>query len=75
MPATTNAAPSSSAIPPEILAELQEVCEAAMRGDPIDPVAAEQAAREMDEGREEIRRRFGELDIAVELIREVRGDS
>ncbi len=37
-----------------------------------DPLAMEQAAREMDEGREEIRSRLGELDIAVELIRDVR---
>ena len=37
-----------------------------------DPNTMEEAAREMDEGREEIRSRLGELNIAVELIREAR---
>lgn len=37
-----------------------------------DPVAMERAAREMDEGREEIRSRLGELDMAVDLIRDAR---
>ena len=37
-----------------------------------DPEAMERAAREMDEGREEIRSRLGELDIAVGLIRDAR---
>jgi hypothetical protein len=37
-----------------------------------DPVAMDQAAREMDEGREEIRSRLGEVNMAVELIRDAR---
>lgn len=32
-----------------------------------DPRKMDEAAREMDEGREEIRRRIGETDIAAEL--------
>jgi hypothetical protein len=32
-----------------------------------DPAEMDRAAQEMDEGREEIRRRLGELDLAVEL--------
>ena len=32
-----------------------------------DPDAMDRAAREMDEGREEIRQRLGELNLAVEL--------
>ena len=39
-----------------------------------DPRAMDEAAREMDEGREEIRSRLGELDIAVDLIREARDE-
>jgi hypothetical protein len=35
-----------------------------------DPLEMERAAREMDEGREEIRSRLGELEIAVDLIRD-----
>ena len=37
-----------------------------------DPVAMERAAREMDEGREEIRSRLGEIEMAVDLIRDAR---
>jgi hypothetical protein len=37
-----------------------------------DPEAMERAAREIDEGREEIRSRPGELEIAVDLIRDAR---
>ena len=38
------------------------------------PRAMDEAAREMDEGREEIRSRMGELNIAVDLIREARDE-
>jgi hypothetical protein len=53
-------------------AEYEAAIERAMRG-VRDPVAMERAAREMDEGREEIRSRLGELEIAVDLIRDARG--
>ena len=39
-----------------------------------DSQAMDEAAREMDEGREEIRSRMGELNIAVDLIREGRDE-
>jgi hypothetical protein len=55
----------------EFDAEYEEAIARAMKG-VRDPVAMEQAAREMDEGREEIRSRLGELEIAVELIRDAR---
>jgi hypothetical protein len=51
--------------------EYEAALERAMRG-VRDPVAMEQAAREMDEGREEIRSRLGEVEIAVDLIRDAR---
>jgi hypothetical protein len=54
------------AIPAADLAELQRAVEDMMRG-VRDPDAMDRAAREMDEGREEIRKRLGELNIAVEL--------
>jgi hypothetical protein len=37
-----------------------------------DPEAMDRAARELDEGREEIRSRLGEMEIAVDLIRDAR---
>ncbi len=39
-----------------------------------DPKAMDEAARAMDEGREEIRSRLGELNIAVVLVRESRDE-
>jgi hypothetical protein len=52
-------------------AEYDAAIERAMHG-VRDPVAMERAAREMDEGREEIRSRLGEVEIAVDLIRDAR---
>jgi hypothetical protein len=54
------------AIPAEDLAELEKAIEDMIKG-VRDPDEMDRAAREMDEGREEIRQRLGELNIAVEL--------
>jgi hypothetical protein len=54
------------AIPAEDLAALDETIRDLMRG-VRDPGAMDQAAREMDEAREEIRERLGILDLAAEL--------
>ena len=54
------------AIPAEDMAGLQKAVEDMIKG-VRDPDAMDRAAREMDEGREEIRKRLGELNIAVEL--------
>ena len=56
----------TSAVPGADMAELQQAVADMIRG-ARDPAAMDEAAREMDEGREEIRRRLGELDIAVTL--------
>jgi hypothetical protein len=61
----------SSAIPPELMAELQERAERASRG-VVDPDARRIARERMDRMREEFRRRHGEVNLAVELIREAR---
>ena len=37
-----------------------------------DPIAAKEAAKQMDRDREELRQRIGEVSIAVDLIREIR---
>jgi hypothetical protein len=65
---------SSSTIPPELMAEMQERAERAARG-VIDPDARRKAAQRMDQMREEFRRKHGEVNLAVELIREARDDS
>jgi hypothetical protein len=62
-----------SAIPAEDTAELQRAVDNAMNGI-RDPEAMDRAALEIDQGREEIRQRLGELNLAVELIREARDE-
>lgn len=57
----------------ELDAAYRAAVERAMKG-VRDPKAMDEAAREMDEGREEIRSRLGELNIAVDLIREGRDE-
>lgn len=52
-------------------AEFEAAVERAMKR-VRDPVAMERASLEMDEGREEIRSRLGELDMVVDLIRSAR---
>ena len=53
------------------MAELQERAEQAARGI-VDPEARRIARERMDRMREEFRRRHGEANLAVELIREAR---
>jgi hypothetical protein len=67
------AAERPPAIPAEDMAELQKAVDNAVKGI-RDPEAMDRAAAEMDQGREEIRRRLGEVNLAVELIREARDE-
>ena len=54
------------AIPAEDLTQLEKTIANMVKGI-RDPDAMDRAAKEMDEGREEIRRRLGVLDLAAEL--------
>jgi hypothetical protein len=58
-------------IAPELLAELQEAIDRAMKGD-RDPEAMREACDRMDRMREETFRKHGLLDIAVPSIRALR---
>jgi hypothetical protein len=58
-------------IPPELMSELQERAGCAGQG-LIDPEARRLARARMDRMREEFRRRRGEVNLAVELIRGAR---
>jgi hypothetical protein len=60
-----------SAIPQEILSEMQERAERAAKGI-RDAEDARRACERMDRMREELRQTVGEMDIAVGLIREAR---
>lgn len=53
--------------------ELQEAVEHLTRGT-RDPARADKACADMDRNREEMRRKFGLLDIGVPAIRELRGE-
>ena len=58
-------------IAPELMAELQLAADRAAKGI-RDPEAARLACERMDRRREENRRKFGEQDVAVQIIRELR---
>lgn len=61
-------------IPADVMAELRAATERAASG-VRDPEVMRQAAERMDRMREELRRRTGDLDVAVDLIREGRDES
>jgi hypothetical protein len=62
-----------STIPAELVAKLEEAVDRLVRGI-RDPESMRDAAREMDAAREELRKRQGEMTIAVDLIRESRNE-
>ena len=61
-------------IPSALMAELRAATERAACG-VRDPEVMRRACERMDRMREELRRRTGELDVAVDLIREGRKQS
>jgi hypothetical protein len=67
MPAVEKALGTGS----ELMAELQERAERASQG-VVDPEARRMARLRMDRMREMFRRKHGEVNLAVELIREAR---
>ncbi|HET6572791.1 MAG TPA: hypothetical protein VFG68_04250 [Fimbriiglobus sp.] len=61
-------------IPADVMAELREATERAAQG-VRDPEVMRRACERMDRMRDELRSHVGELDVAVDLIREVCGES
>jgi hypothetical protein len=61
----------SSTIPDEIMAKLEKAAKRAALGI-RDPAAAKLACERMDRMREKLRAKYGEMNIAVDLIREIR---
>jgi hypothetical protein len=61
-------------IPTDLLSELRAATDRAARGI-RDPEIMRRAAERMDRMREDLRRRTGDLDVAVDLIREGRDES
>jgi hypothetical protein len=66
-------AEESQPVPAEDLAELEKTIQNLITG-VRDPDAMDRAAQEMDEGRDEIQRRLGVVDLAVALVRESRDE-
>jgi hypothetical protein len=64
----------TATIPPVLMAEMQERAERAARG-AVDPETRRMARERMDRMREEFRRRHGEVNLAVDLIRQAREDA
>jgi hypothetical protein len=62
-----------AAISQKDLDALQEAIDRAVKGI-RDPKAARRACEEMDQAREEMRRDYGERNLAVDLIRESRDE-
>ena len=69
-----NTTETTTGIPPEVMAELQEAVDRAAQGI-RDPEAMRKACERMDRLPEEIRRQHGVLDIGVPAIRELRDDA
>jgi hypothetical protein len=65
---------TNTGIPPELAAALDAALRNAMSGKQ-DPEAMQQACDEQDRLREELRQKVGELNLAVELVREARDDT
>ena len=60
-------------LPLELAAALDEALQNALTGNQ-DPEAMRQACDEQDRLREELRHKVGDMNIAVELVREVRAE-
>ena len=69
-----NSPETNTSIPPELVVALDEALRNAMTGK-RDAEAMRLASDEQDRLREELRQKVGELDLANELVREVRDDA
>lgn len=63
-----------STIPPEVMADGQVVIDHLMSGKPLDPETYRRIRERAERITEEIRQKHGELNIAVDLIREIRDE-
>jgi hypothetical protein len=59
---------------PQSAADLRAVLDHVIAGTPVDPVLASRVRMRSQRMTEELRRKYGELNVAVDLIREVRDE-
>ena len=67
-----DSAEPNNVIPPEIMADLEEVARQASAGGVRDPELSRRITERADEVRKEILQKFGVQDIGVSIIREMR---
>lgn len=65
--------PKVTGVPPDEKADMQAVVDAVVAGKPVDPDVARRVEERADKARAEILATQGVQDIAVQLIRELRG--
>ena len=66
--------PEPTKIPSEILADLEEVCQQAAAGGVRDPDLLRRVKERSAQVRQELLRKHGLLNVAVDLVREVRDE-
>jgi hypothetical protein len=67
----SNQAPT---IPADIMADVQAVADAAAAGKPLDPEVNRRVRERSEKVQAELLRQYGVREIAVELIRQARGE-
>jgi adenosyl cobinamide kinase/adenosyl cobinamide phosphate guanylyltransferase len=67
--------PQSAGADAQVLADLNAVMERIATGKPLDAESSRRIRQRAERITEEIRKKHGELDIAVELIREIRDEA
>ena len=69
---TATTVPFADAVPPDVRADLDAVAAAVAAGKKPDPELARRVRERARKATEDIRRRCGELNVAVELVRQTR---
>lgn len=59
---------------PEVLADLDAILEHVFSGTAIEPDLARRVRERSERAQEELRRKHGQLNVAVDLIREIRDE-
>ena len=59
-------------IPPDVLADVQAVADAVAAGRPVDPDVARRVQERSQQVQDELLKKYGVREIAVDLIRKVR---
>jgi hypothetical protein len=64
----------TESIDPKVIADLDAVLEHAYAGTPVEPELARRVRERSEAVQKKLREKYGELNIAVDLIREIRDE-